>query len=67
MAEDNKSVHPALSVGGLVHPRAMTEHRCDFPFDESDLDQEVECHYGCGRRMKVVMVGEGELALQATE
>jgi hypothetical protein len=45
----------------------MREHRCEFPFDESDLNKEVECRYGCGRRMQVVMVDEGDLALQAID
>jgi hypothetical protein len=47
----------------------MTNHECQFPFDESDYGREVECRPwngapGCGRRMKVVMIEEGELALQ---
>jgi hypothetical protein len=42
----------------------MAEHECEFPYDDSDLGKEVECRHGCGQRMKVVMVDEGELALQ---
>lgn len=42
----------------------MTDHHCQFPHDESDYGQEITCSNGCGRRMKVVMSGEGELALQ---
>lgn len=49
-------------LGGRITP--MTDHKCEFPYDESDLGQEVTCHHGCGRTMKVVMVGEGDLALQ---
>jgi hypothetical protein len=45
----------------------MIEHKCQFPFDESDLGLEVECYRGCGRRIEVIMVDEGKLALREVD
>ena len=47
--------------------KAMTEHLCEFPFDESDYGREVQCRFGCGQRRKVVMVGEGDLTLESPD